>query len=102
MATTVHAGDVGTTVEVTVTKDDGSALDLSGASIKRLKFKLSKTLLRDGEFVSDGVDGKIKYTTIVDDDVFKKAGTWKIQAYVELTGGKWNTDIAQLIVDANL
>lgn len=98
----VHVGDVGTTVEVTITKDDGTALNISAATEKKIRFKSLTTIVKDAAFVTDGSDGKLKYVTITADTVFARAGTWKVQGYVNLPSGKWSTDIASVTVESNL
>lgn len=84
-ANPINVGDV-VTFRVTVTDQDGSAVDVSGASTKQIKLrKPSGTVLtKTASFTTDGSDGKIEYQTANTDlDV---AGVWGIQAYVVGTG----------------
>ena len=93
--------DIGSTFELTVT-DDGITLDLSSSSVKQIKFGKPDgvTETQTAAFASDGTDGKIKYVTLLDDlDV---VGQWKLQAYVEMGGGKWHSTIGYFNVIANL
>lgn len=98
---TVHLNDIGTQFIVTI-YEDGVPLNISTASLMRILFeksngtKLSKTAV----FVSNGTDGKIKYTTLTGD--LDTAGTWRIQGYIEMGGGKWHSEIAYFTVQPNL
>jgi len=98
----IHKGDVGTVFEVTL-KDGASIVDVSGASTKQIIFKKPNggTVEKDADFVTDGQDGKLKYTTLADDlDVI---GVWKLQAYVVISGsGDWKSDVGEFTVYDNL
>jgi hypothetical protein len=89
--------DVGTVIQVTVMEND-VALDISAATVKQLIFrKPGDTIVtKDAEFVTDGSDGKIDYTTVAGD--LDQDGTWEIQAYIEMGGGKWSSEIATFTV----
>ncbi len=98
----VHVGDIGTVFEATIT-DAGVVVDVSGASTKDLNFLKpdgTTTLNKTASFTTDGVDGKIRYTTIAGD--LTPAGTWQIQAHVILGGGDWKSDIIEFNVFANI
>ncbi|MFA5753716.1 MAG: hypothetical protein WC910_11660, partial [Bacteroidales bacterium] len=65
--TIIHNGDIGTVIRLTITEDDDTtAVDVSGASVKKFYFlKPDNTKENvDAEFDSTGADGKLKYTTI--------------------------------------
>jgi hypothetical protein len=97
----LHVGDEGTILRFTIT-EDGTALDVSSGSPGTLILakKDKSFILRDTEFLTDGKDGIVQYTTI-EDDIDTK-GDWKAQIYLELPGGKWHTSIAEFSVEDNL
>ena len=100
-ANEVHLGDVGTLFEVTI-EDNGSVVDISLATTKEIIFKQhnSGLLVVDATFVTDGTNGKLKYSFVSGDcDV---AGVWKIQGEVILPGGEWSSDIDEFVVHGNL
>jgi hypothetical protein len=82
----IFVGEVGHTFEVTV-KEDGSALDISGASVKQIIFERPSgtTFTEDAVFVTDGSDGLIKHVTEADD--LDESGRWAMQGYFTL--GVW-------------
>lgn len=101
--TIIHIGDAGTIIRLTVTEDDGKTpVDVSVASIKKFYFRKPNGMKvnKPAEFDSDGVDGKLKYTTESDDvDVI---GKWHVQAYVEIGTSKYYSTITTFIVHENL
>jgi len=98
----IHLGDVGTTFIVTVTNSSGGALAISNATVKELTFQRpdSTALTKAADFVNDGNDGKIKYTTITGD--LSMTGSWKIQAHIVTPMGGWRTSTANFTVLPNL
>lgn len=102
MAKDIHVGDVGTLFRVTLTQDDGSIFDVSSATVKTLIFARpdGSTMDKLAVFITNGSDGKIGYITIAND--LNVAGSWKLQAYVELPTGKWHSAIAKFKVKVNL
>ena len=66
-ANEIHVGDIGTVFEVTV-KDGEDVVDVSSATTRQLIFKSKDgaVLTKTAVLVTDGTDGKIKYTTIAD------------------------------------
>lgn len=98
MAAEIHVGDVGTVFEATV-KDEASVIvDISSATVRRLKFRTpdGRLLTKDAVLVNTGTDGKMKYTSVAGDlDV---AGLWRVQGYVEIGTGKWHTDVHEFDV----
>lgn len=98
---TVHLGDVGTLLRVTIT-ENGTAVDISAATTKQIKFqkKNRETFVRDASFYTDGSDGMITYTFQAGELDVK--GVWTIQAYVELPNGKWHSTKEEFTVDPNI
>ena len=98
----IHKGDVGTIIEITV-KDDSVAIDVSGVSLKQFKFQKpdGSVTTKTAAFKTDGTDGILTYTTIVDDlDI---PGAWDVQAYIEWSAGwKGHSDISTFTVYDNV
>ena len=78
---TIHVGDVGIVFTITIVDADSVAVDISGATDKVLFFrKPSRTRVRQAaEFVTDGTDGQLQYTTVAGD--IDEAGSWQVQGY---------------------
>ncbi len=98
----IHEFDIGT--ELIVTISEGAVpVDVSTASVKDIVLtkpdgvtNVTKTAIFD----SDGIDGKVKYVTILND--LDAVGQWKIQAIITLSTGKWSSDIGSFRVYKNL
>lgn len=91
MTTYIHKADIGTIFELTITTEAGVAIDVSTASIKFIYFqKPDGTKVKEtAAFVTDGTNGKIKYTAVAGD--IDQVGDWQIQGYVETSDGKFFT-----------
>jgi hypothetical protein len=100
-ANEIHVGDIGTVFQVTI-KDDTVTLDISGATTKQIIFTKpsAEDVAKAAEFVTDGSDGLLKYTTIAND--LDENGPWQIQARITLPSGTWRTDVREFQVFANL
>lgn len=100
-ANEIHLNDIGTVFEVTIL-DGSSAVDISAATTKQIIFKKKdRTILTAaGTFVTDGTDGKIKYTAVSGD--LSVVGEWSIQAYIVTPSGEWRSDISTFTVHSNL
>lgn len=98
----LRVGDIGTVIELTV-KDGGSAVNISAATTKQIKFRKPNgtTVTKTAVFTTDGTDGKIKYTTVADD--LDTAGIWRAEAYLAGVGG-WTgkSDFVEFRVQATL
>jgi BppU N-terminal domain len=81
----IQKGAIGVDIVLTVT-EDGAALNIASATGKKIILgKPDGTRLeKEAAFVSDGSDGKIKYTTIAGD--LDAAGVWQAQAEFTLSG----------------
>lgn len=77
---------IGVTVELTVVDTAGTAVDISGATTKKLFFEKPNgdVVNKDADYVTDGVNGKIKYVTVAGD--LSPYGAWKCQAYIVKAG----------------
>ena len=105
MATTTpiaQVGDVGTGFVVQFTDENGTVLDISGATTKQIIFQRpdGTDLIATAVFVTNGVDGQAMYVTQAND--LNQDGTWKIQGYVVLPNGSWHTQTGKFKVKANL
>jgi len=79
---------------VTLLDVNGVALNVSSATTKQIRIDgVAKTAL----FVSDGTDGKLKYTFAVNE--LSVAGLHTAQAYVVITAGSYTGDKFSFLVD---
>jgi hypothetical protein len=98
----IRQNDIGTQFLITI-KDDGAAVDISGASVKQLIFQKPKAFVRvvqNANFYTDGTDGKMFYTSVSGD--LDTLGTWKIQGILQIGTSVWSTDIHTFDVFRNL
>lgn len=102
MAAEIHVDDVGTIFRVTVTDEDGAALDISAATLKQIVFEKpdETTTTKTASLDTDGTDGIMRYTTVSGD--LDQAGRWKIQGVVGLPSGQWHTNVDTFKVKENL
>lgn len=101
MSSEVHIDDVGTLFILTV-KDDGVAVDISGASslVILIQKPDSVSHTKTGSFYTDGTDGKMKYTSISGD--FNQVGLHKIQAVVSMGSGVYHSSVSDFRVHRNI
>lgn len=80
----VQLNDVGTIIEITVIEENNSIVDLSSATTKQIKIlKPSGAIItEDADFVTNGTDGKLKYTIQAGD--LNEIGLHRVQAYLVL------------------
>jgi hypothetical protein len=98
----IHVGDIGTVFTVTILDQDSAVVDISSATTKNMIFKKpdGTKVTKTGVFVSDGTDGKMKYTTVSGDiDAY---GEWKLQGFIDLGSTEWYTDFTKFTVHRNL
>lgn len=100
-ANEIHVDDIGTLFTITL-KDGEDPVNISSASVKVIVFvspnggRTEKT----ADFLTDGTDGKIKYTTIAGD--LSVSGLWKLQARVVVPAGTWHSDVYNFMVHPNI
>lgn len=96
-----HVDDIGTVFQVYL-RDGETAIDVSGATTKQIKFEDAEGTVttQTAAFLTDGTDGVITYTTVADD--LSVAGKWKIQGFVVLAGGTWHSEVEVFHVQENL
>jgi len=100
-ANEIHLNDIGTQFVLTV-KDGSSAVDISGATTKQIIIKKPSgtKITVSTTFSTDGTDGKMYYTTVVDD--LDETGSYKLQGKVIISDGTFYTDITTFKVHRNL
>lgn len=103
----IHEGDVGTVFELIMVEwdedlEEDVVVDISTATVKSIKFgkPTAATVTQTGVFVTDGTDGKMKYTSVADDLV--PTGDWDIQGYVEMPAWTGHSDMGHFTVHRNL
>lgn len=78
---TISLGDIGTDLQITIT-ENGVPANLSSASA--IEIELIKpdgqVLTKSASFITDGLDGKIRYITVADD--IDQIGTWSYRGIV--------------------
>ena len=101
MTDEIHVDDIGTQFEITI-KDGDNLVNLSAATDMTIIFQKPDkiTIEKIATLLTDGTDGRMKYSTIVGD--LNIAGNWKIQAKVSLPAGVWKSDISEFKVYKNL
>lgn len=101
MSSEIHVLDIGTEFRIPIT-DDGEVVDISTATGLTIIFKKPDgTLLSvTADLYTDGTDG-IMYYRAVDGDL-DQAGIWKIQAFVEISGGSYYSSIGSFKAVCNL
>lgn len=97
----VHIGDVGTLFRLTFT-DDGTAINISGATTKEIIFKKpdGTTITKDGNYSTDGLDGKLWCQ--LDEGEIDQAGVWRIQGHIKTAQGEWHSSAPEFRVHENL
>ena len=102
----IHLGDIGTVIEVEVKTINSSGeeviLNVSSATTKQILFTPPKGVkkTKTAEFLTDGTDGILTYTTVADD--LDEVGTWDAQPHVVLSSGTWSGSIERFEVYPNL
>lgn len=102
MSAEIHAGDVGFTFVVTLTNTDGTVRNLSAATTKEILLAApdASFVAFAASFVTDGTDGKLRYSTLAPD--LHVAGSWKIQAHVVTPSWAQHSQIAKFRVKPNV
>jgi len=102
MSSALHVADIGTTITVTLTDETGAAVGLSLTTTKQFVIVNPNGVKQTvaASFVTDGGDGKLKYT--IDSNDLDVAGTWSIQAIVVFSDATYHSSIETFTVEANL
>ena len=101
MASEIHYGDIGVNFNITV-MNGAAVLNVSNANSISIIFQKpdSTDLTKTATLVTNGTDGKIKYTTVAGD--LDQIGTWQIQARVNFGASVFSTDIQKFKVYRNI
>jgi hypothetical protein len=97
----IHENDRGLLYTATVMDADG-VVDLSAATLIEYRFQKpdGSMLIVPVSLVTDGTDGKIKYSTQTTD--FDQPGTWRHQVYIEFGPDEKYSNITKFKVFPNL
>jgi hypothetical protein len=89
----IHKGDIGTVITATIVDESGTAVNLAGATSKKIIFQKpdGSRAEKDLAFATDGTDGKVKYTLLAGD--VDQSGGWQRQYRVSLAAGTWTSDV---------
>jgi hypothetical protein len=101
MASEIHYGDIGVNFNITV-MNGTEILNVSNANSISIIFQKpdSSDITKTASLVTNGTDGKIKYTTVAGD--LDQIGTWQIQARVNFGASVFSTDIQKFKVYRNI
>ena len=103
MASEIHTNDIGTRFLITV-KDDGTVVDLTGATLKQLTFKKpdDSKIVRTATAGGGGAElsGVMYYDSVSGD--LDGVGMYKLQGKVSIPSGTYSTDIYSFHVYCNL
>lgn len=101
--TIIHVGDVGTIFQVTIVEKDGvTPVPIGSATLKKIYFRkpTGTKLAKTATLLTDGSDG-IMFCTGVSGDI-DIPGTWMMQGYIEIPGGKFYSVKTKFEVHENL
>jgi hypothetical protein len=101
-ANEIHAFDTIITFEVQILQEDNTIYPLNGAQVLEFHFQKpdGTIMIRPANYVTDGSDGKIKYTTNEMD--LDQIGRWKYQIYIERGPVIKHSDVGKFRVYPNL
>lgn len=98
----IQEDSLGTTVKVTLTNIDGSALDLTDATISFIfKSPVGVRTTKDGDAYGDPVNGIAVYSTETGD--LDSSGSWSVQVRAEYSVSEvYFSQVGKIKVKANL
>jgi hypothetical protein len=101
MASEIHVGDIGVVFNITI-MNGAAVLNVSNANSISIIFQKpdGSDITKTAALVTNGTDGKIKYTTISGD--LDQVGTWQIQARVDFGASVFSTDVQKFKVYRNI
>jgi BppU N-terminal domain len=102
MVTTIQSNSTGTVFRRTLLKEDGSVLDLTGATTLELVFTRPNetTFTRTASVVGPATDGTIEYVGL--NAEFDMVGPWRWQARAVIPSGEWWDEVFDFNVRPNL
>jgi hypothetical protein len=97
-----QVGDEGVSIIVALTDPSGDPISVQAATSKKIRLgKPDGTSVEfDAEFVTDGSDGQISYTTMTDD--VDQAGEWQVQGIVVLGGATKSSAVSTFQAHDNI
>lgn len=98
----IHVDDIGTNFNVTIKNQDDEIVDISAAIITEMLFRKpdGTVMTKTAEFISDGTDGRLRYTTVSGD--LDQHGSWELQAFVDFGSTEWYSDIYKFKIYKNI
>lgn len=98
----VQFGDTGVLIDILVTDYDEEIIDVSSATAKVVLFKKpsGRVASRTLDFLTDGIDGRLKYTTVAND--LDECGVWMIQVSITMPSSSWRTEVGSFRVNPNI
>jgi len=100
MAAEFHLEDIGATLTLTISDDDG-IVNLSGATTNFIfKRPDNTTTTKAATLVTDGTDGQVKY--VVESGVFNQIGIYSLQAAITIGATAFKSQIQTFRVHRNL
>lgn len=101
MSYQIHINDVGTEFRITI-MDNSAVVNISSATLLEIIFQKPDTtdLVVNADLYTDGTDGVLYYRVVSGD--LDQSGIFKIQAYVEISGGSYYSSIGSFKVHCNL
>lgn len=102
MTCEIHTNDIGTAIRLNIVDCNDSALDVSDATAKYIKFKKpsGSVVTKAATFYTDGSDGIIQY--VVESGVIDENGSWKVQGLVTVNDYEWHTSMKTFKVSRNI
>jgi hypothetical protein len=101
MSHQIQKGTIGAEIILTVRDQANAILDISTATTKEIIFRKpdGTTVTKTAVFVSNGTDGKVKYTTVSND--LDQVSVWKMQARIVTPTMDARTTLATMAVLKN-
>ncbi len=102
MSSTIHVQDRGTTIRVTVKKQDDTVQVLSNHTISFLFTKPPNhdTIYSKSGTITSSADGLVEYT--IESGFFDVPGTWQMQLQVISGASQWYSNISKLHIEKNI
>jgi len=93
---------IGVPIAATLKNPDGTTRNIANATVHNFLFRKpdGECVTRTADFVNDGSDGKLIYTTIAGD--LSPAGRWRLQAEIVQPGYEGFSEIGYFWVQGNL
>ena len=99
----LQQGAIGSTIQLTIVSQSGTAVDISTATLTSALFMRAPSgvvLTKTPSFSTDGTDGIIVYDTISGD--LSEHGQWKVQFRLVMGGDTIPSTVVPIQVDPNI